>query len=185
MFVLFYILSLGVSAGIVVLFGRHVLVAEGAVSSFSGSLIVATGLVSLYVGLQLLYMAFIQLLYPTRDKGPLFTEMLSHGCVLVLIVAMTGVRIPWPHALLFQFESFIWLGLFVGLHIFFKLLTLFSATQSRPTQGLSAYLWLAAGLLCMLGGFWSYSTWEDPHSKANYGEELWTQFERLTAKPQS
>jgi hypothetical protein len=179
LFVLVYILSLATSSGLIVLFARHLLASEGGVSGFSESVLLAFGLACLYMAVQLLYVALIQFLYPTRARGPLFTETLSHGCTLVLSVKLAGIQLPWPHDLLAQYESLVLITLFFCAHAFFKLLTLFSATQSSPSSGLDGYVWLAAGALCVFGGFWSFTTWQNPNSTESYRDLLWQQVERL------
>ena len=50
-------------------------------------------------------------------------------------------------------------GVFIAVHLFFKLLAFFSATESRPASRMPAFLWAGAAAACGLGGLVALERW--------------------------
>ena len=155
----FYILSLGVSAGLVGVFGRRLLALEGFVPDFQVGLILTAGIACAYLALQFLYVALLRFLKPSRDGAPLLCEASSHAAALILIPHLLNVPIPWPYGILVKVEPLIYLGIFGALHGLFKLMSLFAALRSRPAHRLAAIGWLAACALSLYGASVAFPAW--------------------------
>ena len=154
-----YLAVLGVSAGIAGVFTRHLAAQGGFVPDFDAGLAVAAMAACMYVVLQCGYCAAIQLIKPHRGKGPHLTECLSLASAAVLLPFLLNVPIPWPHPKLAELEPLIYLGLFAALHGFFKLATLFAATQAPPATPVRAVPYLVVAVLAVLGAQTGYSQW--------------------------
>lgn len=170
MFIPIYLLSLGVSAGIVGVFGQRLLDAQGFVPDFETGIIVSAAVACVYAALQLLYMALLRLLKPTNAPGPLLGESLSNAAVLVLVPHLANLDIPWPYSILHRVEPLIFLGLFGGLHGFFKLFSLFAATQSKPGPRFVALFWTLGAMAALLGGAYAYAAWSAALDASRIGD---------------
>ena len=146
-----YILTLGIAAGLTGAFVRRLAADQGFVPDFETGVTVAVGAACGYMAIQLLYMAFLKLLKPNRGGTVLVSEALSHSAALLLLPYLLQLPVPWPHRILFKVEPLLYLAIFSIIHIFFKLTTLFSATQTRPTHRLGVLGWALACALCAYG----------------------------------
>jgi arylsulfatase A-like enzyme len=161
-----YLLSLGVSSGLAGLYARRLLAAQGFAPTLETGLAVTAGVACAYAAAQLFYMAFLRLVKPWRGGGPLLAETLSLSAALVLLPYLAGLAIPWPYRILFKVEPFLYLGVFGAIHLFFKLATLFSATQAESAGRGGALGWAGASLVCAYGLFLSFSYWNDALGQA-------------------
>ncbi len=159
MFFPLYLAALGISAGIIGIFGRRLLVLSGYVPDFdaglSATLMIACG----YLLVQTTYGALIQLIKPHKGVGPHLTEILSLLSAAVLLPYLLNVPIPWPHPKLADMEPLIFLAVFGGLHVFFKLATLFAATQAPPATQVRIVPYVLVGVVALLGTQQSFQTW--------------------------
>ncbi len=159
MFFPLYLAALGISAGIIGVFGRRLLVLAGYVPDFdaglSATLMIACG----YLLVQIAYGALIQLIKPHKGTGPHITEILSLLSAIVLIPYLLNVVIPWPHPKLAEMEPLIFLAVFGGLHGFFKLATLFAATQAPPATQVRVVPYIIVGALALFGVQHGFQTW--------------------------
>ena len=148
-----YILSLLASAGLTGLFVRQVVGGLGLVQGFEAEMMLATGAACAYISLQLLYVAFMKAIEPTRAGGPLFAEALSHLGAVALVPYLLGVRIAWPHPLLLKAEPLIYLGAFGAIHGLFKLVSFFAAIRGKASSRIWAFGWLLASGVAGYGAF--------------------------------
>lgn len=159
MFFPLYLAALGISAGVIGVFGRRLLVLAGYVPDFdaglSASIMIACG----YLLVQIAYGALIQLIKPHKGAAPHITEILSLLSAAVLIPYLLNVAIPWPHPKLAEMEPLLFLAVFGGLHVFFKLATLFAATQAPPATQIRMVPYLAVGALALLGTQQGFQNW--------------------------
>jgi hypothetical protein len=154
-----YILSLGVSGGLLGVLARRVLAIQGFAPTFESGLYVAACAGLAFAFLQVAYATLLRFLKPTHDNVPLFGEALSNLSAVVLVPYLLGVQIPWPVSALKKVEILIFLGLFVGIHLFFKLTALFAATESRIAGRLGTLGWAAACVLIAFGVERSFDQW--------------------------
>lgn len=165
-----YLAVLGVSAGIAGVFGRRLAAQAGFVPDFDSGLAVAAMAACIYVVLQCGYNGLIQLIKPHRGKAPYVTEYLSLASAVVLIPFLLNVPIPWPHPKLAELEPLIYLGLFAGLHGFFKLATLFAATQAPPATPARAVPFAVVAFLALIGAQIGFSQWHASLQGLRVGE---------------
>ncbi len=156
-----YIVSLATSAGIVGVYGRQVLGELGFVAGFRMEFVLAGGVALAYVAVQLAYAAALGLLYPTRDSAPLLTEALSNAAAVVFVPFLLGIRVPWPHPLLFKVEPMLYLGLFGAPHAFLKLATFYAVLRARPSSRLRSLGWAGAAGVAGLVAFVLLRSWLD------------------------
>jgi hypothetical protein len=154
-----YILTLGLSSGLVGVFFRHLLAEAGFVPDFETGMVLAASVGALYAASQLAYVGGLQLLKPSKSTGPLLPESLSHAAALAFLPLLLGVDIPWPHPALAKIEPLIYLAAFGAPHLVFKLITLFSATQALQGRRAVALLWLVPCVLCLSGAQAGYFQW--------------------------
>lgn len=167
-----YILSLGASAGIVGAFCRHALEAQARLQDFEAGLALTFGVAAAYCALELGFVALVRISVPTRSAVPLLAEVLSHSSMLLLLPYVVGVQVPWPHPILFTVEPLIYLGGAATLHIFFKLVTLFSVTQSPPASRLGSLGWMAACVCALVGLQSAYGEWREAVESAHLSDQL-------------
>ena len=165
-----YLAVLSVSAGIVGVFGRRLAASAGFVPDFDSGLAVASMAACIYIVLQCGYNGLIQLIKPHRGKGPYATEYLSLAAAVVLLPYLLNVAIPWPHPKLAELESVIYLGLFAGVHGFFKLATLFAATQAPPATPVRAVPFAVVAFLALIGAQFGFSQWHASLQGLRIGE---------------
>lgn len=147
----FYIIALSLSSGMTGVFVRRALAAQGFVPTYETGLLSAGGVALAFAAAQVAGFAVLRFLKPTRDNAPYLSEICSFGAVAVLLPYLLGVEIPWPKEILKKLEPLIYLAAFGGIHVFFKLVTLYAFTVSRPAGRLAAAWWLGAYVI--LAGF--------------------------------
>lgn len=154
-----YLAFLGVSAGIVGVFGKRVATQGGYVPDFDSGLAVAAMVACAYIVLQCGYSGLIQLIKPHRGRGPHLTECLSLSAALVLLPYLLNFPIPWPHPKLAQLAPLIFLAVFAGIHGFFKLATLFAATQAPLATPVRAVPYGVVIFFALIGAQMGFSQW--------------------------
>jgi len=144
------------------MFGHRLIEGQGYVPfEFQADLELAGGLACGYVAVQLLYMAGLRVLYPTRAKGPLAAEAMSHLSALALVPYLWGVAVEWPHPALYRVEPLIYCGAFGAVHAFFKLVSFFASIRGAPSGRLAALGWALAGGVAVAGAYASCHSWLD------------------------
>ncbi|MDQ1256714.1 MAG: hypothetical protein QG656_1313, partial [Candidatus Hydrogenedentes bacterium] len=149
-----YLLTLGVSAGLTGIFGQRLLESQGVVpAGFQSDILLAAGAAAAYACVQLLYMGLIRLLYPTKSNGPVTGEILSLLGALAFVPYLLGFPLDRAAALfgvsdipsaVLKLEPLLYLGLFGGIHGFFKLVSFYASMYSLPGSRRSAAVWLVA-----------------------------------------
>lgn len=163
-----YIVMLGLSSGLAGIMGRRLLAAQGFVPNFESGTALAAALALSYAAVQLAYMALLRLSKPSSGKGPIAAEILSQAGALALVPYVLQLQIPWPHPALQKVEPLLFLVVFGAIHGFFKLVSLFAATQTvRGPRG-PALGWVAGCALCALGGWAGLHRW---HGALETGRE--------------
>ncbi len=186
-----YFIALAVSSGLIGLFTRHVSADFGFVAGFQAGAFLAVGAAAAYAVIQLIYMAGLRLLQPSRSVGPYLTEILSQASAALTVPIILGIEIPWPAEEMARFEALIVLAVFGVLHLFFKLTTFFASLQGEtaprygflPWFGAAAICaWISyAGLMQWLGGIESARP-TAPESGADY--RIGDQFARAREMPE-
>ncbi len=131
MIVPLYILLLGIAAGITGIYTQHMLHPLGYVPDLQAAIALTAGAAAIYLCIQLLFFSMLKLFRPSQGAIPYVSECLSQLGALLLLLPVLGISLSLPHPALEKAEPFLFLGAFVILHGFFKLLTLFSATQTE------------------------------------------------------
>lgn len=146
-----YILTLGISAGIVGLYVRQVLGLLGFVPGLAagGFIVLAAG--STFALLELLFVALLKLYRPTDDARRLATEAASHLAALIFVPYLIHVQLPLTSTMLQRAEPFLYLGAFAAVHLFVKLATFYASLEGAPSGRMSAAAWCTAAMVC--GGF--------------------------------
>ena len=154
-----YLLTLGLSTGLVSVCVRTLLGEHGYVPGFGAGLAVTAGAASIYAGVQLGFAGVLQALWPSKGTRHLLAETPSHGAALVLIPYLQHVAILWPHPALAEMAGLIFLGGFLALHAGLKLITLYAVLQSTPGKRVYSVAWLGAACLCALGAKVGVNAW--------------------------
>ncbi len=159
MTVSFYVVMLGLASGVTGVVGRRLLAAQGFIPGIESGLAVAGGLALAYAAAQLGYLGLLRLLKPSSDRGPVLFEALSQAAACALLPYLAGIPIPWPHPALAKAELGIFGGAFLVWHAFFKLVSLFSASQSRRSSIRNCAGWLAGSAVCLLLAQGAFLQW--------------------------
>ncbi|GMV95443.1 MAG: hypothetical protein AMXMBFR82_52210 [Candidatus Hydrogenedentota bacterium] len=154
-----YLLTLGVSAGVVGVFFRTMLAEAGYIPEFQAGVAVAVGAASAYIALQLLFMTVIRFFWPTRSHVPVLADCVSHGSVVFLLPALSGAEFNWPHPILERVEPLIFFGLFLGAHALLKLFSFYAVLQAEPGKRLGSVFWAVAVLVFALGAYVPFTWW--------------------------
>ncbi len=154
-----YVLSLGASAAIFGLFARQVLGGQGYVPGFMQGVLLAGAVASAYAGVQLLYMALLRFIAPTRARSVPIAEGLSQLSAVVLVPHLLHVTIPWPDPILHRAGPLIYIAGFAFIHCFFKLMSFFAGVKGLPGPRLGALGWAAASALSFLAAFSGFHAW--------------------------
>ena len=154
-----YILSLGLASGIAGVFGRRVVAMAGFMPDFQSGVYIAWGIACIYAAAQVLYMGNVRFLKPTHGGVPVSAEIMSNAAALLLVPYLLDLPFDWPHPILEKVEPLIYISAFLVAHVFFKLVSLFGATQSLPAGRLGAVGWFSAFAGCLLGVQVAYAQW--------------------------
>lgn len=150
MFIAIYTVCLTLGAGIAGSFGHAFLAEQGYIANFESAWLVTAGIAGAFAAAQLLFMALLNFVAPSRGGAPLLTEAISNAAAIVLLPFLLRVPLPWPHPKLAEMEVVLLPALFLGLHLGIKLFSLFAALHARPTTRLVAFFWggcaVAAGV---------------------------------------
>ncbi|MCC6696519.1 MAG: sulfatase-like hydrolase/transferase [Candidatus Hydrogenedentes bacterium] len=154
-----YLLTLAISGGIVGLFARMSLSQMGYVPGFQTGVLIAVGAASAYVAVQLTFMTLARLLWPTRTNGPLVADGVSHAACVFLMPLLLGIKVPWPHPLLYEVEPLIYFAAFAGIHSVLKLFSLYAILHSSPGPRLWSLAWIAATCVFCLTAYVPLRMW--------------------------
>ena len=160
MIVPIYFLVCGLAAGVAGVYFQDLLHPFGYVPTLPAALSLTAGFAFVYLLIQLIFMCLLKLLRPNQGVLPYLTECLSQAGVFVLLLPVLQIPIPMPHPLLEKVEPFLYLGAFVLLHLFFKLLTIFSATQTNEGSLSGVLGWGSIGVATALGAVISLTYWQ-------------------------
>ncbi|MBX3179572.1 MAG: sulfatase-like hydrolase/transferase [Candidatus Hydrogenedentes bacterium] len=154
-----YLAALGISAGIVGAFGRRIVALGGYVTDFETGIAAAVMVACGYIVVQAAYSALIQAIKPFKSKGPHLTECLSLLMALALVPYLMNFPVPWPHPKLAELEPAIYFFVFLALHGFFKLATLFAATQAVPGTPVRAIPYVAIAFVATISAQQGFDRW--------------------------
>lgn len=154
-----YVAALALSSGLAGLLASQILGAYGYIQGLNMSVMAAGGAACAFAALQLFYMAGLRLIFPTRSRAPLFGEVLSQLAALSFVPYLLHLPVPWPHPALQKVALFIFLGVFVAVHGFFKLVSFYAAIRGEPAGRLPMMAWLLCSGVCIGGAAWLFSAW--------------------------
>ena len=157
----FYLMSIGLSSGLVGIYARHFLALAGYVPNFEIGMLAAISVAAAFAGIQLSIMTLIQLAGPTTSSGPLFTGSIAQWTSLIFIPYILQIQIPWPMEQLQRVEALIYLGVFAVLHGSFILITLYTALQSKPATRFLIFPWGGAALVAFWASAYILGLWRD------------------------
>ncbi len=147
-----YIVCLCLAAGVV---GAYAAAAVAYLTDLQTGSWLAVGVGLGYAALQLLYLGLIRVYRPTNSPTFLGVESAGHITALALTPYLMGAPIPFITAFgesiaeaAQPFRFLVYLGLFVVLHGFLKIISFFAALRGEPAGRLPALAWFGAG-----GGF--------------------------------
>lgn len=161
-----YTLTLGVSAGLVGVFARHVLGGLGFVAGFESGVMLAAAMGSAYAALQLAYMALLRLLQPNRSINVYITEILSHLAALVFAPYLLHIEVPWPHPDIARVEPLVYLAGFLALHGFLKLATFYASLHGEAGRRWPVIGWSGAAALALWGAYAGFDAWRTATEQA-------------------
>lgn len=141
------LLCILVAAGVTGAFGQTFLAEQGYIPGYQTSLVVTVGIAAAYAGLQFAYLGLVRLLKPTRSPLPYFLDALSQVAVAAFLPRLLQMDIAWPHPMLVRIEPLIFVGAFLLLHGFGKLVAFFAVLQGAPSGRGPALAWLTAACL--------------------------------------
>ncbi|MFO7975499.1 MAG: sulfatase-like hydrolase/transferase [Candidatus Hydrogenedentota bacterium] len=144
-----YLLTLGLSAGIVGAFAHSLLGSLGFAPTFEVGSRLVLGVVASYATAQLFFVALVKALKPTRSWKFLFAESASHATALVLLPFLMHIQIAWPDPILTKAEPLLYLGGYLALHGVLKLFSFYTALYCEPSGRLHILGWL--GTACVAG----------------------------------
>ncbi len=136
-----YVLSLCGAAGSLGAFAQQTLGAQGFAPTLHSALFLAGCVALAFVAAQLSYVALIRLLMPHRSSGFFLCESLSQLTGLFLLPYVLHMQISWPHPALSKIEPLLYLAAFGGSHLFFKLVSFFTALRSESAPRWPALAW--------------------------------------------
>jgi len=148
-----YILALALSTATVGLFGHRSLTELGYAPNLDVGLYVALTVAGAYAAVQLLYMAVLQTIAPTRSKGLFLAEIVSLLSALILVPHLIDMPLPGLDGRLAGFLPLVYLAGFGVVHCFFKLMSFFAALCGAPAGRLAVLGWLVAATLCAGGSY--------------------------------
>lgn len=173
-----YIVSLALASGTTAALARKLLQGFGYVPTLEAGIALTAGVALLFAALQLAYLAFMRLAAPSRGPAPYLFETLSNASAVVLFPYLAGISlVPYlKNALgggggaqiVDKITAKLSAGLlepavlgaaFLGAHLALKLISFFSATESRPAGRFGAFAWAAAAAGCALGGMTGLERW--------------------------
>jgi arylsulfatase A-like enzyme len=154
-----YLLTLGVSAGIVGVFFRTLLADAGYIPEFQAGVAIACGAASAYVACQLLFMTVVRFIWPTRSHMPILADCASHVSAVILLMPLMGVEVDWPHPMLEKVAPLIFFGLFAGAHALLKLLSFYAVLQAEPGKRLGSIFWAVSVVVFCIGAYIPFTWW--------------------------
>ena len=171
-----YVLSLALSSCLLGASVRQAIAALGFNADFQHGVYAAGGVACAFAAIQMIYLAFLQFIQPTRSRGPYATETLSQLSALVLVPYLMKVSVEWPVEAMPKVEPLIYIGAFATAHLAFKLATFFATLQGEPGGRLGLVGWAAAIAVSGWGGYMGLSAWYEnipssepaPHVEASY-----------------
>jgi hypothetical protein len=154
-----YIFSLILSGGLFGLFCRDLLSQIGYLPGFSGGIAVAMASALLYACVEVLYVALLRLIKPTKTPGYLFMEVLSHLSALILLPYILHVAVPWPHPILEKVDSAIFFSVFLLFHVLFKLASFYACLRATPAGRGGALGWIGVSSMLLLTSWLAFNAW--------------------------
>ncbi len=147
-----YLLALGIAAGTTGVFGHHLLDSQGFMpAGFQMELVLVAGMAAAYAMSQLLYVAVVRFVYPSRSPALISGEIASQLAALFLAPYLLNVHVHWPHPMLDKVEPLLYLGAFALGHLFFKLVSFYGAVQGAPAGRGRALGWFAGAAIAAAG----------------------------------
>jgi hypothetical protein len=154
-----HLLTLAGSAGLLGVFVRRVLGEQGYAPGFGMGILLACGIAASYIAAELLFLALLRLIWPTKSSRSLIADSLTHATALVLIPYLANVNVSWPHPIFERVEPLVYVGTFVALHLALKLLLVYSVLQSEPGSSTWALGWLGGGAVSALAAYLCLNGW--------------------------
>jgi len=155
-----YFLISGLAAGVTGIYFQDLLHTFGYAPTLHAALSLTAGCAFIYLLIQLLFMCLLKLFRPNRGVMPYLSESISQVGAFVLLLPILQINIPMPNPLLEKVEPFIYLGAFLLFHLFFKILTLFSVTQTDEGSLSGLLGWGSIGAATALGAVISLTYWQ-------------------------
>lgn len=165
------------SSGVCAAMARKLLQGVGYVPSVEAGLWLTAALALAFAAAQLAYLGFMRLTTPSRATAPLLFESVSNAAAILLLPYLAGLsfipllqtRIGGTGAAVLEkltdklsaglVEPALLTALFLMAHAAFKILSFFSATESRPAGRGPGLLFAAAAGLCVLTGIGCAERW--------------------------
>lgn len=172
-----YIFSLAAASGACAALARKLLQGLGYVPTVEAGIWLTAGLAGAFAAVQLGYFAFMRLTAPARGPAPLFFETISNAAVVAFLPYLAGFSVlPYVKAAIGGqgaelvdkvteklsagvLEPVALAGLFLAVHVAFKLIAFFSATESRPAGRFGALGWGGAAAAAGFAGMLALQQW--------------------------
>ncbi len=173
----FYIVSLGIAAGIVGSFVRHVFTQFGYVPGFVSGLYVTLGAAFLFSAAQLLYLTILRAYQPTRAPAVYVTEGLSQLTMLLLFPALLDFPIPGLPDSMSRLAPLVYIGVAFAVHAMFKFMSFYGALTGPPDHDRPILVWFGLSVLFGLFGVLGFGGWQ----RAIEGARLKAEMPEVTA----
>ena len=156
----FYIISLGIAAGVVGSFIRHVFTQFGYVPGFLSGLYVTLGAAFLFSAAQLFYITILRAYQPTRSPAIYVCESLSQLTALLLFPALLDFPVPGLPDNLSRLAPLAYIGVAFAFHAVFKFMSFYAALSGAPDYDRPILVWFALSVLFGLFGVLGFTGWQ-------------------------
>lgn len=150
-----YCLTLGIASGLVGLWCRRFLAEIGIIHGFEAGVWATAVFACAYATSQAGYRAALLFVKPAQSRALTVSETLSQWAALLLLPSLFGMVIPMPYAPLERVEPLLHFGAFAGVHVFFKLMAFFAATQGIKCSRIRMMPWAALTAITALAAAFS------------------------------
>ncbi len=143
------LLVLGLSSGILGLFGRALLLDLGIIRGFYAGIWACVTIAAVFAASQVLFRLFLVLIKPTRAISLDISEILAYASSLLLVPSLFGFRVSVPYETLESLEPLAHAAVFALVFGIFRLMSFFAAVYGEKARPSVAFHWLVYAAVIM------------------------------------
>ena len=144
------LLVLGLSSGILGLFGRALLLDLGIIRGFYAGIWACVTIAAVFAASQVLFRLFLVLIKPTRAISLDISEILAYASSLLLVPSLFGFRVSVPYETLESLEPLAHAAVFALVFGIFRLMSFFAAVYGEKAGPSVALHWLVYAAVIMV-----------------------------------